>query len=150
MGGVAGMSILTPSPYIQHFYLRRSRRFNRGGRHGAAKRRHGAILPPVKSTHGEGGSPGAKISRHGRGAKKWLNFKKTAAGHVEKKKNGTVNISETSRVARGRGPPAPCHGVATCPSLPTAPGGAKVRRPLHGQLTCVGEKVPPVFPILCS
>ena len=83
------------------------RRFNRGGRHGAAKRRHGAILPPVKSTHGEGGSPGAKISRHGRGAKKWLNFKKTAAGHVEKKKNGTVNISETSRVARGRGPPAP-------------------------------------------
>ena len=75
--------------------------------HGAAKRRHGAILPPVKSTHGEGGSPGAKISRHGRGAKKWLNFKKTAAGHVEKKKNGTVNISETSRVARDRGPPAP-------------------------------------------
>ena len=73
---------------------------NRGGR-------HGAILPPVKSTHGEGGSPGAKISRHGRGAKKWLNFKKTAAGHVEKKKNGTVNISETSRVARDRGPPAP-------------------------------------------
>ena len=116
---------------------------NRGGR-------HGAILPPVKSTHGEGGSPGAKISRHGRGAKKWLNFKKTAAGHVEKKKNGTVNISETSRVARGRGPPAPCHGPATCPPNPAAPGGAKVRRPLHGQLTCVGEKVPPVFPILCS
>ena len=51
----------------------------------------------------------AKISRHGRGAKKWLNFEKNCRGACKKKKNASVNISETSRAAHLYVPPAPCH-----------------------------------------
>ena len=40
---------------------------------------------------------------------KWLNSEKTVSGHVKKKKNASVKISETSRAAHLYVPPAPCH-----------------------------------------
>ena len=77
---------------------------------------------------------------------KWLSSGKNVSGHVEFKKNGTVNLPETRQVVYLHAPPAFCMGPARNARSPAPLRGAKVRRALRALLTCVSEITPPGNP----
>ena len=70
-----------------------------------------------------------------------VNSGKTVSGHVKKKKNASVKISETSRAAHLYVPPAPCHVPSRALQIRRRYAAPKSAGPANLYV----EKSPPIF-----